>query len=103
MIVELEPRGGADGEEMLHEVASLLRMTLRETDGVWRDGDRSLAVLLADTDGPNAEPALARLRLRLRQRVKAVVSMGRAAAQAGVPAEVLVDLARTDMRAINVR
>lgn len=103
VVVDLRPRPGADAEAVLMEVASTLRGTLRETDGVWRDGDASLAVLLADTDGPNAEPALARLRLRLRQRVKADIAMGRAAAQPGVSADLLLELARGDMRPISSR
>jgi GGDEF domain-containing protein len=100
--IEVVPRGGADGERELCEVARLVRATVRESDGIWRDGPASLALLLADTDGPNAEPALARMRLRLRGRVHADVLIGRAAAQPGVSAGVLQELARSDARSISV-
>ncbi len=52
----------------LSRVAALTRNTVRDTDALWRDGERGLALLLADADGPTSEPALARLRLRLRGR-----------------------------------
>ena len=39
---------------------------MRDTDGLWPDGPGGLMLVLVDADGPNSEPALARLRMRLR-------------------------------------
>jgi GGDEF domain-containing protein len=103
VVIEIAARAGGDDEQMVGEVAALVRRTVRDNDGVWRDGPRSLAVLLADCDGPNAEPALARIRLRLRNQVKANVTMGRAAAQGRVDADTLMSLARTDLSSISGR
>jgi hypothetical protein len=103
VVIEIVPPKGADVESTVMEVAGLVRRTIRESDGVWRDGPLSLCVLLADCDGPNAEPVLARVRLRLRNLVKAEITMGRAAAQAGLDAEMLMSLARSDRRSISGR
>ena len=81
-------------------MAALTRHTVRDTDAIWRDGERGLALLLADADGPPSEPALARLRLRLRGRGLAAVTMGRAAPPPGIGAEELLLLARADRRPI---
>lgn len=103
MVIDVASRNGADIEATVIEVAGLVRRTVRDSDGVWREGEASLAVLLTDCDGPSAEPALARVRLRLRNQVKADITMGRAAAQATVTAADLMDLARGDLRSISGR
>ena len=88
-----------DDPARLARVARLVRSTLRATDGVWRRDESSLALLLADADGPSAEPALARVRLRLRREgLAGAASMGRAAAAPGIAAEDLLELARADRR-----
>jgi hypothetical protein len=92
-----------DGGPVLERVAALTRNTVRDTDAIWRDGERGLALLLADADGPTSEPALARLRLRLRGRGMGTVTMGRAAPPPGVGPEELLSLARADRRAIGGR
>ena len=90
-------------ERALEQVASLVRRTVRDTDALWRDGSASLILLLTDADGPNSEPALARLRLRLRSEGFGAVRMGRAAAAPGIGAPDLLALAREDRRAISYR
>jgi GGDEF domain-containing protein len=95
--LELPPPAG---EEALSQVARLVRNTVRDTDGLWRDGERSLVLLLTDADGPNSEPALARLRLRLRAERLNAVLMGRAAPPPGIGAADLLTLARDDCRPI---
>lgn len=84
------------GDAVLAGVAATVRATLRDTDGVWRDGAHSLVLLLADADGPSAEPALARLRLRLRRDGVTGVRMGRAAPAPGIDARTLLEIARGD-------
>lgn len=84
----------------LTELATLVRHTVRETDGLWRDGESSLVLILTDADGPNSEPALARLRLRLRGRRRGDVMMGRAAPPPGIGARELLMLARANCRPI---
>jgi hypothetical protein len=93
----------SDEGNALERVAGLARRTLRDTDAVWRDGESGLAVLLADADGPASEPALARLRLRLRGQGLGAVHMGRAAPPPGIGAEELLLLARHDRRPIGGR
>jgi hypothetical protein len=88
------------GDGALDRVAAIARSTVRLTDGMWRDGESGLAVLLADADGPTSEPALARLRLRLRGQGMGAVLMGRAAPPPGIDAEELLLLARSDGRPI---
>lgn len=85
----------------LAKVATTVRHTVRDTDGLWRDGPISLLLLLTDADGPNSEPALARLRLRLRSEGFGAVLMGRAAAAPGIAAADLLALAREDRRVIS--
>ncbi|MCB0872522.1 MAG: hypothetical protein H6531_05565 [Actinobacteria bacterium] len=80
----------------LHRVADAIRNMVRHTDGIWRDSPSSLALLLADVDGPTVEPVLARIRLRLKDAFPGVTSMGRAAAPPGVKAADLLSLARGD-------
>ena len=96
--LELPPPGD---EPALTQVASLVRRTVRDTDGLWRDGATTLILLLTDADGPNSEPALARLRLRLRSEGLGAVLMGRAAPAPGISATDLLDLARDDRRSIS--
>lgn len=103
VVIEIAPPDGADVERTVGEAADLVRRTVRDNDGVWRDGQMSLSVLLADCDGPSAEPALARVRLRLRNQVKAAITMGRAAAQPAMDADILMSLARGDRRNISGR
>lgn len=93
--LDLAPSGEA-GDEVLEHVAATVRATLRETDGVWRDGEHSLVLLLSDTDGPSAEPALARLRMRLKGDRVPGVRMGRAAPAPGIDAATLLAVARAD-------
>jgi len=88
-------------EPVLSQVASLVRRTVRDTDGLWRDGGASLLLVLTDTDGPNSEPALARLRMRLRSEGLGTLRMGRAAAAPGISAPDLLELARGDRRPIS--
>ncbi len=97
-LVSLSVTGG-DGAR-LERVAALTRRTVRDTDAIWRDGEAGLALLLADADGPRSEPALARLRLRLRSIGMGAVMMGRAAPPPGISAEELLLLARADRRPI---
>ena len=77
-----------------------MRRTVRETDALWRDGQRSLLLLLADIDGPGAEPALARIRLRLRSEGLGTAMIGRAAPAPGIEPEELLILAREDARPV---
>lgn len=91
----------AHDEQALARVADLVRRTMRDTDGLWRDGPGGLALVLLDADGPGCEPALARLRLRLRGEGLGGVLMGRAAAAPGIGAADLLELARDDRRAIS--
>lgn len=80
----------------LDPLADLVRRTVRSGDGLWRDGEAGLALLLADVDGPSVEPVLARMRLRLRHLPGRKVRIGRAAAPPGIGAADLLDLARAD-------
>jgi len=88
-------------EAELARAAALVRRTIRDTDGLWRDGPTSLVVLLTDADGPNSEPALARLRMRLKGDGLARTTMGRAAQAPGIGAQELLQLAREDLRPIS--
>lgn len=89
------------GTAGLARIATSVRSTVRDTDGLWRDGERTLLLVLTDADGPNSEPALARLRLRLRSEGYGSVRMGRAAAAPGISAADLLALARQDTRVIS--
>lgn len=99
-IVSLELPPPAD-ERTLSRVAGSVRSTVRDTDGLWHDGTASLIVVLTDADGPNSEPALARLRLRLCAEGFGAVLMGRAAAAPGISATALLGLARDERRTIS--
>ncbi len=88
-------------EQALARIATSVRSSVRETDALWRDGVRTLLLALTDADGPNSEPALARLRLRLRSEGFGAVQMGRAAAAPGISAADLLALAREDRRVIS--
>ena len=87
-------------DDELARLAGILRRTVRDSDGLWRDGEESLVLLLTDADGPNSEPALARLRMRLRSEGLSGVSMGRAAPAPGIGAPDLLALARDDLTPI---
>lgn len=99
-IVALAISAGADAVALDH-VATLVRHTVRDTDGLWRDGPQGLVLVLADVDGPKSEPALARLRLRLRREGLGEVLMGRAAPPAGISADDLLDLVRAELRPVS--
>lgn len=86
--------------DALGRFAGLVRSTVRDTDGLWRDGPGSLVLVLIDVDGPNSEPALARLRLRLRREGFGAALMGRASPAPGVSADDLLELARGDRRTV---
>ena len=90
----------SQGEAELARLATLVRRTVRETDALWRDGQRSLLLLLADVNGPGSEPALARIRLRLRSEGLGTALMGRASPAPGIAAEELLLLAREDARPV---
>src|SRR5205085_4256771 len=91
--LEVQPAPAVDAEAVLARIAELVRRTVRASDGLWRDGALTLGLLLADADGPRAEPALARIRLRLRGEREATVRMGRAVAAPGVDAGTLLEIA----------
>ena len=99
VLVSLE-LAASHGEAELARLAGLVRRTVRETDALWRDGQRSLLLLLADIDGPGAEPALARIRLRLRSEGLGTAMIGRAAPAPGIEPEELLNLAREDARPV---
>ena len=92
---------GPAAEKLLLRMADLVRRTVRESDGVWRDGATTIVVLLADADGPKAEPALARIRLRLKSEGVRGIGMGRATPAPGIGAEALLGLAHGDTRPIS--
>lgn len=100
--LDVSPGGAGDVEAAVAGVANLVRSMVRRSDGLWRDGSATLTLLLADVDGPNAEPVLARIRMRLRRVVPAQVRMGRAATTPGITAAALLELAQTDRRPIVV-
>ena len=91
---------GSAGEKLLGRMADIVRRTVRESDGVWRDGAATIVVLLADADGPKAEPALARIRLRLKAEGVRGIAMGRATPAPGIEAGALIGLAHGDIRPI---
>jgi len=99
-LVAMEAPDPSD-EEALSRVASLVRSTVRDTDGLWRDGPGSLVIVLTDVDGPNSEPALARLRLRLRREGFGQALMGRASPAPGISAAALLEIARGDRRLVS--
>src|SRR5690606_30218236 len=87
-------------EEVVARVARLVRNTVRDTDGLWRDRGCSLILLLTDADGPASEPALARIRMRLRRERLDGLAMGRATPPPGVGVGELLELARADCRPV---
>ncbi|MFN8110471.1 MAG: hypothetical protein U0Y82_11600 [Thermoleophilia bacterium] len=96
-LVNIQVNGeAADREVVLHQVAGMVRNMVRASDGIWRDSPSSIAVLLADVDGPTVEPVVARIRLRLKDGLPGRTRMGRAAAPPGVGAADLLELARGD-------
>ncbi len=99
-LVAMDAPEGSD-EAVLSRVAELVRSTVRDTDGLWRDGPGSLVLVLTDVDGPNCEPALARLRLRLRREGFGTTLMGRASPAPGIGADDLLELARGDRRIVS--
>jgi hypothetical protein len=92
---------GPAAEKLLVRMADIVKRTVRESDGVWRDGTTTIVVLLADADGPKAEPALARIRLRLKAEGVRGIGMGRATPAPGIGAEALLGLAHGDTRQIS--
>ncbi len=97
VVVDLEQDSA---EELISRLANVVRHMIRETDAMWRTGKKSFTILLADADGPNAEPVVARLRLRMRTEAKAPMSIGRATAAPGIDPMTLIDLAKADRREI---
>src|SRR5262249_17214838 len=95
VVVELGPSAG---DALLARVAQLVRNTIRESDGLWRTGTRALTVLLQDADGPEAEPAVARIRLRLRGDGAGATRGRGAPAAPGIAPEELMGLAEADCR-----
>lgn len=93
------PRDAAP--DALDAVAVMVRHTVRDTDGLWRDGPEGLILVLTDVDGPNCEPPLARLRLRLRREGFGDALMGRAAPAPGISAAALLELVRAELRPIS--
>lgn len=85
-------------EAVIAKLSAIVRHMIRETDAMWRTSVRSLTVLLADADGPSAEPAVARLRLRLRAESPSALAIGRATAAPGIDPMELIDLAKSDRR-----
>ena len=90
-------------DAVVGRTATVLRRMIRETDAMWRTDKRVFTILLADADGPSAEPAVARLRLRLIGELPGPASVGRATAAPGIAPDVLVDLARSDQRPLRNR
>ena len=86
VLVSLE-LAASHGEAELARLAALVRRTVRDTDALWRDGHRSLLLLLTDIDGPGSEPALARIRLRMRREGLGAALIGRAAPAPGIEPE----------------
>lgn len=85
----------------VNRFTAIVRHTVRDTDGLWSDGPAGLILVLVDADGPNSEPALARLRMRLRSEGMGGALMGRAAPAPGISAEDLLALARADRQPIS--
>ncbi len=84
----------------VNRFTAIVRHTVRDTDGLWSDGPAGLILVLVDADGPNSEPALARLRMRLRSEGMGGALMGRAAPAPGITADDLLALARADRQPI---
>jgi len=87
--------------ERVTQFTALVRHTVRDTDGLWPDGKGGLIIILTDVDGPNSEPALARLRLRLKAEGMGAALMGRAAPAPGISAADLLALAHADLQPIS--
>jgi len=98
-LVVLDMEAGA-ADDAVARLATIVRHMVRETDAMWRTAPRSFTLLLADADGPSAEPVVARLRLRLRSDAPWPMSMGRATAAPGVDPMTLIDLAKADRQEI---
>ena len=81
-------------------VLTIIRETIRDSDGVWRTEPEHLWVILADAGGPSAEPALARLRESMRGQETVKVRIGRAAAMPGTDAQQLQLIAAFDLREV---
>lgn len=91
---------GAPADRMA-QFTSIVRHTVRDTDGLWPVGTGDLIIILTDVDGPNSEPALARLRLRLKAEGMGAALMGRAAPAPGISAADLLSLAHADLEPIS--
>ena len=96
MLVEVSPAD--DGA--VAGVLTIIRETIRDSDGVWRTEPEHLWVILADAGGPSAEPALARLRESMRGQETVKVRIGRAAAMPGTDAQQLQLIAAFDLREV---
>ena len=96
MLVEVSPAE----DSAVARVLAIIRETIRDSDGVWRTEPEHLWVILADSGGPSAEPALARLRESMRGQDMAKVRIGRAAAMPGTDAQQLQLIAAFDLREV---
>ena len=94
-LVVMEAQGG-EPDAAVAAMTDVARATLRSTDVVWRDGERSLAALLVDTDGLHAEAALARLGAGLDELDGLAVRVGRTGAVPGIGADDLLELAHLE-------
>lgn len=71
-----DTRGHRDGDRLLHDLASLLTLTLRATDSAYRYGGEEFAVLLRGTPADDAARLAERLRARIETRSPVTVSIG---------------------------
>jgi hypothetical protein len=97
VVVDLQPDAP---EAEVGRMITAVRHMIRETDAMWRTATRSLTILLADADGPSAEPAVARLRLRMRAETKVPLMVGRATAAPGIDPRTLIDIAKADRQEV---
>jgi len=97
VVVDLQPDAP---EAEVGRLITAVRHMIRETDAMWRTASRGLTILLADADGPSAEPAVARLRLRMRTEAKAPLMIGRATAAPGIDPRTLIELAKADRQEV---
>jgi diguanylate cyclase (GGDEF)-like protein/hemerythrin-like metal-binding protein/PAS domain S-box-containing protein len=97
--------GHKAGDRVLQEIAEVLRCNLREVDTAGRMGGEEFAVILPETTALDAQDAAERLRQAIAARpmpvesgesLNVTVSIGIAAAPAGVPADIEALLKQAD-------
>ncbi len=71
-----DQHGHRDGDRLLHDLSSLLTLTLRATDSAYRYGGEELAVLLRGTPADDAVMLAERLRATIAGRLPVTVSVG---------------------------